>query len=96
MAFTVGQQGKNYKLRDDWTDVNFKIMKDALVAKFIQNLKLKNELIMTGSKQLVFHIKSDNFWGDGGDKGTGTAGKNALGKLIMEIRDQLRNEAQQL
>jgi len=71
-------------------------MKDALVAKFNQNLKLKNELIMTGSKQLVFHIKNDKLWGDGGDKGTGTAGKNALGKLLMEIRDQLRNEAQQL
>lgn len=41
---------------------------------------------MTGSKQLVFHIKSDKFWGDGGDKGSGTAGKNALGKVIMEIR----------
>ena len=40
----------------------------------------------TGDAELVEHTKNDRYWADGGD-GTG---RNRLGQLLMELREQLR------
>jgi predicted NAD-dependent protein-ADP-ribosyltransferase YbiA (DUF1768 family) len=34
---------------------------------------------------IIEHTKNDNYWADGGDG----SGKNMLGKILMEIRDEL-------
>ncbi len=63
-------------------------MREALKAKFTQNEDLKNILLETGDAILVEHTENDNYWGDGGDGN----GKNMLGKLLMELREELRSE----
>jgi len=35
---------------------------------------------------LIEHTKNDSYWADGGDG----SGKNRLGQLLMELRNQLR------
>ena len=35
---------------------------------------------------LVEHSRSDKYWGDGGDSGTGEKGRNKLGKIMMKVR----------
>jgi predicted NAD-dependent protein-ADP-ribosyltransferase YbiA (DUF1768 family) len=45
-------------------------------------------LLGTGEAELVEHTRNDNYWGDGGD-GTG---KNRLGQLLIELREELRAE----
>ncbi len=72
-------------LRTDWEQVKDDVMRSALFAKFTQHEKLRRLLIGTGDAELVEHAKSDSYWGDGGDG----SGKNALGKLLMELRQVL-------
>ena len=54
-------------------------MHKALVAKFTQHEDLKEQLLATGNSFLVEHTKRDKYWGDGGDGGNGTIGRNMLG-----------------
>lgn len=73
-------------VRSDWDLVKDHIMKQANEAKYTQNEKLRLILLSTQNALLIEHTKRDNYWGDGGD-GTGL---NRLGQILMEIRDNLR------
>jgi ribA/ribD-fused uncharacterized protein len=61
-------------------------MKTTLIAKFSQNKILLKKLFETGNKTLIEHTKNDKYWGDGGFGN----GKNMLGKLLGEVRDELK------
>jgi hypothetical protein len=73
-------------LRPDWEAVREAVMLDALRAKFTQHADLRALLLGTGDAVLVEHSPHDRYWGDGGD-GTG---RNRLGVLLMQVRDELR------
>ena len=66
--------------------VKLDVMYKALLAKFSQNLGLKELLKGTGERKLIEHSFYDSFWGDGGDN----TGQNYLGKLLMQLRGELR------
>ena len=66
------------------------VMYKALQAKFSQHEDLREELIATGSAFLVEHTENDNYWGDGNDGGTDTVGKNMLGKLLVKLREEIK------
>ncbi|MDR3459229.1 MAG: NADAR family protein [Verrucomicrobiae bacterium] len=76
-------------LRSDWETVKDDIMREALAAKFAQHPPLRQQLLDTENAELIEHTTNDSYWADGGD-GTG---KNRLGQLLMELREQLRTEA---
>jgi ribA/ribD-fused uncharacterized protein len=63
-------------------------MRTAVRAKFTQHKSLQETLLSTGDAILVEHTVNDSYWGDGGD-GTG---KNMLGKILVEIRDELKKK----
>ena len=71
-------------LRDNWEWIKESVMKTALRAKFDQHPKLRELLFSTGSAKIVEHTARDSFGGDGGD-GTG---RNALGRLLVELREE--------
>lgn len=73
-------------LRKDWETVKDDIMREAVRAKFTQYPELRYILIETGDAELIEHTSNDSYWADGGD-GTG---KNMLGKILMDIREELR------
>lgn len=68
-------QTRDHPLRSDWADVKEKVMYEGLKHKISQNLNLKQELLKTGTKQIIEHTAEDSYWGDGGDG----SGKNRLG-----------------
>lgn len=74
------------QIRPDWRQINDKVMKKALQAKFKQNKHLAKELLATGNKILVEDSHLDAFWGNGNDN----RGANKLGQLLMEVRQELR------
>jgi ribA/ribD-fused uncharacterized protein len=86
----VARMGRSRQrpLRNDWEIVKDDIMREALQAKFTQNEELKKILLETGEAELVEHTKNDSYWGDGGDG----SGKNMLGRLLMELREELKNK----
>lgn len=79
---------RNLPLRKDWEEVKEGIMKTALLAKMDQYPKIKELLLSTGDAEIVEHTENDNYWADGGDG----SGKNRLGVLLMEIREELKKK----
>lgn len=88
LAASMGRDRKR-PLRRDWESVKERVMMDALRAKFTQHEELTATLLGTGDAVLVEHTANDDYWGDGGD-GTG---KNRLGVLLMRLRAELAEQA---
>ena len=86
-AANLGRNRK-FPLRKDWEKVKDEVMREALRAKFTQNKELKKILLETGDAELVEHTHLDSYWADGGDGSR----KNMLGKLLMELSEQLKAE----
>jgi ribA/ribD-fused uncharacterized protein len=84
----AANMGRSIPLRSDWEQVKDQIMYDVVYAKFTQNDELNSILLSTGDDELVEHTVNDSYWGDGGDG----SGKNMLGKILMKVREDLRNE----
>lgn len=80
--------GRNVQLRPDWEQVKLEIMEQIVRAKFTQNGDLKQLLLDTGELVLeegnTWH---DTFWGV--DAAT-REGCNHLGKILMKVREELR------
>lgn len=71
-----------------WDEMKDDVMRCALYAKFTQNPELKTLLLSTGKEELIEASPVDYYWGEG----KWGNGKNMLGKLLMELRTQLRLE----
>jgi predicted NAD-dependent protein-ADP-ribosyltransferase YbiA (DUF1768 family) len=78
----------NIRVRPDWGFVKDEIMFNGLLAKFSQNIQLKNLLLSTKNATIIENSPKDYYWGIG-KKGTG---KNMLGKLLMKVRSELSEE----
>ncbi|OEC35870.1 hypothetical protein SAMN05216600_109164 [Pseudomonas cuatrocienegasensis] len=78
-----------WDIRPGWSKVKFERMRAVLLAKFTQHEDLKALLLSTGEARLVESATVDNevnrTWGEVNGKG-----KNKLGVLLMEVRDELR------
>ena len=76
-----------------WSKVKFDRMRGVLMAKFTQHADLRKLLLSTGDARLVETATVDNevnrLWGE-----VNGIGKNMLGILLMEIRKELRQEAE--
>jgi ribA/ribD-fused uncharacterized protein len=82
-------RSRGFPLRGDWEQVKDEIMYHAVMAKFIQHAKLRALLLATGDTEIVEHTRNDSYWGDGGDG----HGRNKLGKTLMRVREELRQQA---
>jgi ribA/ribD-fused uncharacterized protein len=87
IAARMGRDRKK-PVRRDWEAVKEDVMREAVRAKFTQYPELLSLLLATGDAQLVEHTTNDSYWGDGGDG----SGKNMLGRILVELRDQLRQD----
>jgi ribA/ribD-fused uncharacterized protein len=80
--------GRRVKLRKDWEQVKDKVMYDCVKDKFERNEELGKKLLETGQVQLI----EGNWWNDdywGVCKGKG---QNKLGKILMQIREELKTK----
>lgn len=75
--------------RADWQEVKVGIMTELVRAKVTQNDDVKACLLATGNKQIVENSPWDTFWGIGEDG----SGQNQMGKILMQLRDELRSNA---
>ncbi|WP_142696464.1 NADAR family protein [Bdellovibrio sp. NC01] len=79
------------KIRANWENEKIQIMRWCLRVKLYQNWDKFSELLKsTGNKSIVEYSDKDNFWGampvgDGVLEGT-----NALGRLLMQLREDMK------
>ena len=88
LAARMGRDRRR-KLRRDWESAKVGVMREAVLAKFMQHDDLRELLLSTSDARLVEHTENDDFWGDGGDG----RGKNMLGRILMDVREALRENA---
>lgn len=81
------KKGRRVTLRSDWEDVKTGIMKQICLDKFTRNQNLREALLATGNE----HLEEGNTWGDRIWGTVNGYGENRLGKILMEVRDILRN-----
>lgn len=84
------QAGRKVTLREDWEAIKLERMEGIVRAKFMQNPPLAAKLLATKDRK----IEERNTWHDvfwGVDAATGKGG-NHLGKILMKIRDELKNQ----
>lgn len=78
--------GKQVVLRQDWEEVKISIMKYLVRQKFQTN-PLRKWLLQTQDAELI----EGNWWGDTFWGVCNGKGRNHLGKILMEIRDEIKN-----
>lgn len=90
---TAKMRSKPYRheTRPDWLMVRVRIMRWCLQAKLIQNYSMFSQVLLgTGEKPIVEYSSKDNFWGAIPQVDTTLVGANVLGRLLMDLRLQLK------
>jgi len=81
-----------WDIQPGWSKTKFDRMKRVLQAKFTQHADLAKLLLSTGNARLVEAATVDNLvnrtWGE-----VDGVGKNMLGQLLMEVREELAAQA---
>jgi ribA/ribD-fused uncharacterized protein len=85
IAARLGRSRK-IPIRSDWEEVKLQIMRAAVRQKFAAHAALTKLLLSTGDEELIEAAPNDSYWGCGADG----AGQNWLGRILMELRDELR------
>jgi ribA/ribD-fused uncharacterized protein len=87
-AATAKRIGRAVDLREDWEQVKLSVMKTIIREKFFSDKYLGVLLLSTGYEDLVEgNDWNDTFWGVSNRTGVG---QNHLGKILMEVRNELR------
>lgn len=80
------------KTRPDWNNIRFKVMKFCIEIKLHQNYEIFSQMLLaTKELPIVEYTDKDKVWGASleGDYYVGT---NALGRLLMELREKVKND----
>jgi len=92
---TAKMRSKPYRKdsRSDWDDVRVRIMRWCLRVKLAQNWKaFGNLLLASRDKPIVEQSRKDAFWGAKPVDDETLVGMNVLGRLLMELREELKSE----
>ncbi|MEB3120776.1 MAG: NADAR family protein [Snowella sp.] len=91
---TAKMRSKPYRdnSRPDWDLVRTRIMRWCLRVKLVQNWNKFSKLLLdTRDLPIVEDSRKDDFWGAKPDDEEILTGANVLGRLLMQLREQLRH-----
>ena len=92
MAAKMEANAASYRTRADWFGINVRLMRWVLRVKLACNYESFGQLLdSAGEMPIVEHSRRDVFWG-ARYEGSELVGVNALGRLLMELREQLRED----
>lgn len=74
------------KKRKDWDNIKLQIMTDIIHHKAQQHKEIQKKLLATGNDEIIENSMDDYFWGCGKDG----SGQNKMGKIWMQIRNELK------
>ena len=81
-AMKAGRMLRRHEFQKDWEKMKVDVMRTGIRAKFTQNPVLKKKLLETEDLPLHENSPTDTYWG--------MKGKDMLGKVLMEIRKEVR------
>lgn len=89
--------GSGVKRNDKWDDDKIDVMRHVISEKFKQHKELRDKLLATGQENLI-EASLDSFWGAKATltsksiKNNTWTGANTLGKIIAEVRLEIKRE----
>ena len=84
------KHGRREHSREDWDEVRIAIMRWCLRLKLESHFgRMFNLLRRTGDRPIVERSRRDAFWGAVADANGDLVGRNQLGRLLMELRDEV-------
>jgi len=91
-AADAKKRGQSLIFQENWENLKIVVMTYGIRAKFVAGSNLAEQLLLTGNAELVeYNYWHDNFWGDCTcAKCSKTEGQNNLGKIIMQVRNELQ------
>jgi type I restriction enzyme S subunit len=92
---TAKMRGKPYRSnsRPDWDQVRVRIMRWCLRVKLVQHWNAFGDLLLsTDDKSIVEASHKDDFWGAKPVDTDSLVGMNVLGRLLMELREELKSD----
>lgn len=88
-AFKIAERNRD-KRNPQWDAIKFDVMRNILREKVRQHEYVRTKLLATGDRELIEDSWRDDFWGWGPNRD----GRNMLGKLWMEVREELSRATQ--
>lgn len=79
--------GERQPVSQKWLTNRYETMKSIVQLKIDQHEEVSRNLLRTGLRSLVFNSRTDPFFGTGG-----LQGRNHLGKILMDIRNEKYHE----
>jgi N-glycosidase YbiA len=79
-------RSRSRPMRPDWEQVKDAVMREAVLQKFLEHKDIQEVLLSTGDEELVENAPGDYYWGVGADG----SGKNMLGRILMDVRAEIR------
>lgn len=95
---TAKMRSKPYRResRTDWDKVRITTMRWCLRVKLAQNWEKFSQLLLaTGNRSIVEESHKDDFWGAKSSGDEALAGRNVLGRLLMELREEIRERGRE-
>lgn len=83
--------------RPDWDEIRHKVMRWCLRVKLVQNYEEFGLLLLaTRNQPIVEQSRKDDYWGAKvvDDAGDTLVGQNVLGRLLMELREKLKDDTE--
>lgn len=80
--------GRSHKdlFKKNWENIKYEVMKTTIREKVKQHDDIKQKLLSTGESLIIEVNNRESYWGIGADGN----GMNMLGKIFMEIRQELK------
>lgn len=77
-------------LREDWEEIRFEVMLHAHLGKYKALSGYRRALLSTGDAFLYEDSPTDDIWGLWDKEAWDWTGQNLLGKVLMQVREELR------
>lgn len=91
MAAKMRSKPHRSATREDWPHIRVRVMRWVLRVKLAQHMNaFGNVLLATGDSSIVERSSKDRYWGAIESEDGTLEGENVLGRLLMELRDELR------
>lgn len=79
---------RSHPLRSNWEDIKDDVMLKCVREKVMQYPHIKELLLSTGTQDIIEDSPIDYYWGCGKDG----SGKNMLGKILMKVREEIKED----
>jgi len=94
MAAKMKSKPRRSESREDWPRIRVRIMRWVLRVKLAQHMNsFGSVLVATGDSSIVERSTKDRYWGAIESEDGTLEGENVLGRLLMELREELRTRS---